>query len=336
MLIYRYFPAIAQDTIDLESLISIPPKTNGPVEVLFNLLDLELLNVNEVEETWEIRVELSTIWKDKQLRFNPELFGYNRKIFNDKAALNKTDRIWIPKINLRDQRGKREIIKTSLIINSDGLVELKEEFRIFIKSIQNLEDFPFDKHVLKLVFTSFVHDTNEVIFKAPDDTNLDIARERRDFYLRDFKILTTFEPNPENPEQEFATIQYILDIERIPFYYLWKSIIPLFIFVAITWTIFWIEMPWHVRVSITIVSLLTIVAFQISVSKDLPKISYSTVLDRLILLSIIFVGVNILETAVTHKLTKADKQLLAKKIDQIARWLFPLVYILLVIFIIFV
>jgi hypothetical protein len=41
------FPANAQDSTEIESLISIPPKTDGPVEVIFNLLDLELLNIEE-------------------------------------------------------------------------------------------------------------------------------------------------------------------------------------------------------------------------------------------------------------------------------------------------
>ncbi|MDA2918549.1 hypothetical protein MYX76_03470 [Desulfobacterota bacterium AH_259_B03_O07] len=78
--------------------------------------------------------------------------------------------------NLRDQRGKREIIKIGLIINSNGLIELKREFRIFIKAFLDLRNFPFDTHTLKLVFESFVFDTKELIFTVPDDINLDIAR----------------------------------------------------------------------------------------------------------------------------------------------------------------
>jgi hypothetical protein len=105
LLCFMQFPANAQDSTEIESLISIPPKTNRPVEVTFNLLDLELLNINEVEETWEIRVGLSLTWEDERLAFDAEKFSYDRKIFNDQAALNKINTIWIPKINLRGQRG---------------------------------------------------------------------------------------------------------------------------------------------------------------------------------------------------------------------------------------
>ena len=70
-------------------------------------------------------------------------------------------------------------------------------------------------------------------------------------------------------------------------------------------------------------SRLTRVAYRFTVDRLLPEISYLTRLDLFILLSMVLVFADLMESATTAYLHTSGRELIAARLDTHGRWLYP-------------
>jgi hypothetical protein len=99
--------------------------------------------------------------------------------------------------------------------------------------------------------------------------------------------------------------------------------------VLVPWSLFWVsteEFDWQMKIPVTM--MLAMVAFEYSISWDLPRISYITFLDAVFLTSFAFTFLTTVEITAVHVLIMRDKLHVAEKIQRSSRWLFPLAYLL--------
>ena len=126
---------------------------------------------------------------------------------------------------------------------------------------------------------------------------------------------------------KFSEFLMEITVTRRPGYYIGKVIFPILIIVAISWSVFWmVDSNLSGRMSVSLTSLLTSVAFQFVIAKALPRVSYFTFMDVLLSLSFIFMALTIFENLYVNILFLKDKEPIAIKIDHICRWAFPVVY----------
>ena len=97
----------------------------------------------------------------------------------------------------------------------------------------------------------------------------------------------------EYTESEYDYQGFIVEItaERISNYYIFKIILPILLILTITWSVFWIH-PSQIeaKVNITIVALLALIAYNLIMDKEIPKLDYLTFMDAFIFLSYVFTG----------------------------------------------
>ena len=96
----------------------------------------------------------------------------------------------------------------------------------------------------------------------------------------------------------------------------------------ISWSVFWVRgSQLEAKVNVTIVCLLSLIAYNFIIDEDLPKLSYLTFLDAFILLSYFYTGIaTILCVYSFVRKLKSGKDI--SKVDLIARWLGPMSYFL--------
>jgi hypothetical protein len=97
----------------------------------------------------------------------------------------------------------------------------------------------------------------------------------------------------------------------------------------VPWSVFWVstkEFDWQMKIPIAI--MLAMVAFEYSISWDLPRISYITFLDAVFLTSFAFTFLTTVEITAGHVLIMRQMLPAAEKIQRSSRWLFPLAYLL--------
>jgi hypothetical protein len=79
--------------------------------------------------------------------------------------------------------------------------------------------------------------------------------------------------------------------------------------------------------SLTVTSLLAAIAFQWTISDDLPNIGYLTTVDRIFYLAYLLIMLAMLQTVWTYNLVKNDNEKLAIKLEIIGRWVYPILFI---------
>ena len=129
-------------------------------------------------------------------------------------------------------------------------------------------------------------------------------------------------------------VELVFEIERDFQYYLFKVIFPIILILLVSWSVFWIHpKELESKLTITIVCLLSLIAYNFVIDEDLPKLSYLTILDYVVLLSYVFATIpNFISIYSFEKYR--SKKIIWKKVDRNSRIYGPLIYLILVIVII--
>jgi hypothetical protein len=122
-----------------------------------------------------------------------------------------------------------------------------------------------------------------------------------------------------------------LEAKRKVGYFIIKVIIPLMFIVAMSWVVFWIDpRESGTQISVAITTMLTLIAYRFAVGTSLPKVSYLTRLDYFILAATVLIFASLIEVVTTSFYAKGNNLARAQAIDHWSRWLFPAVFVLVV------
>ena len=104
----------------------------------------------------------------------------------------------------------------------------------------------------------------------------------------------------------------------------------------VCWSVFWIHpRELESKLTITIVCLLSLIAYNFVIDEDLPKLSYLTIIDYVILLAYIFATIPSFLSIYSFQNWSAKKTNW-KYLDKKSRIFGPLTFVTLVLFIIFI
>lgn len=322
--------AVQAQTEPFGNVIS-PPPGQIPVEVYVDLYGVNIFNIDEREETFEVEAFLYADWFDGRLAFDPDEAGTDIKIFQGETAVEmlKTD-VWWPDLEVVDSRGPRERLHTTLTIHYDGFVTYTERFSANIWQPFFFDEFPFDYHQISFTVAPFFYTSEEVFFIGPEDFDEGIREERQDLFweTNEWSIDSIQTVTERGGEFEFSTSTLIIEISRLPQFYISNVIIPLILIVSISWAVFWMDfgnMHLADRLSVSFTSVLTVVAFDFVTADNLPRLPYQTVMDRAITFSYIILTLSVMENVLAYLYYKRNENEI-QRIDRVARWLFPLIY----------
>ena len=121
-------------------------------------------------------------------------------------------------------------------------------------------------------------------------------------------------------------MSYITNIERNYMYFLSKIYLPIIIILLVSWSVFWIN-PKEIeaRLTVSIVCLLSLIAYTFIVDKDLPKLSYLTIMDFIILLSYFFSSIPTIGTIYVNLFNNDNVKV--KRIDNFFKFFVPFLYL---------
>ncbi|WP_420641654.1 hypothetical protein [Candidatus Leptofilum sp.] len=314
------------------SNVSVPPPNQFPVEVYVDLYGLNIFAIDEQNETFEIEAFIYADWFDDRLAFDPAAAGTERKVFQGETAVEmlKTD-VWWPDLEVVDVRGPRERLHTTLTIDYDGFVTYTERFHANIWQPFFFEEFPFDTHTISFTVAPFFYTSDQVAFLGPEDFLEDGERlEREDlaWETNEWSIDGVESVVARGGDFEFSTSTMFLEISRLPQFYISNVILPLFLIVAISWAVFWMDFgDMHLadRLSVSFTSVLTVVAFDFVTADNLPLLSYQTVLDAVLTFSYVILSLSVLENVLAYLNFRKNQQDI-QRLDKVSRWLFPLIY----------
>ena len=153
-------------------------------------------------------------------------------------------------------------------------------------------------------------------------------------------------------EEEWVVTSYSQEITEVPFergstnsrftttllvkrnleYYILRIFVPLFLIISVSWVIFFLK-DYGRQLEVASGNLLVFVAFNFTISGDLPRLGYLTVLDRFMIVSFCLTAIVVLISVCQKRLGAVGKQAVAAQIDTWVLVIYPLVYSLYIIWV---
>jgi len=99
-------------------------------------------------------------------------------------------------------------------------------------------------------------------------------------------------------------------------HFLFTTILPLFILVCLSWTVFWLdEETVSNRINISFIGILSVVAYYFVIQNNIPNISYLTLIDAFIIITFLVLAASVVVSLRVDKLNKAGQSMKGDKID---------------------
>ncbi len=231
---------------------------------------------------------------------------YYMKWFNlikeDRDTISRSEYIISPHFFEENDDAKHEKIST-VTFYRDSILNIKNDF--------NLKSFPFDRQKLTLkLFTE--NDLEFVKVNFTGLTELDLEEFKKENSINGWNINNIILSNSfvKKPafDEYFDAIQVDIVVDRKSGYYIFKIIVPIILILMICWSSVWID-PKEIesRLTITIVCLLSLIAYNFVIDADMPKLEYLTIMDYIILISYVYAAIPNFLSIYSFHLHKIDK-----------------------------
>ncbi|HEY4239065.1 MAG TPA: hypothetical protein VGM88_04590 [Kofleriaceae bacterium] len=263
---------------------------------------LGLSNINERAGTWDADYYLMEEWSAAP-GFTPQT-----EIVNELSRLGTQ-------------------YDTTLLV--DGHCSRSRRIRSTLRATYNLRRFPFDHQELAIEISDDEFPASELRYlDTPSALGFeDAARET----LSSWKIecdpvlthvVQAFRWERGTPEYDNASVTF--GVRRHVTFHLFKYFLPLFVIVALAFSVFWIDPDeLGAPATIGITCLLAAIAFQFAEASTLPEVSYLTLADRVYVVCYVAIGAALFETITANALARRGERERALRIDGWCRCLFP-------------
>lgn len=301
-----------------EDLASLPP--GRPVQVEVSVELLEVSQIADHEEKFDIEFYLYLVWNDRRLAFDAEKEGAEKRIVS-------IDKIWTPQPQLMDDLSVDVQNSNTAHVRPDGTVLFRQYYRGTVSSNFDLHDFPFDRHRLEVNIEATSGEIGDVVYASGENT----ARADARLLPHGWRLLgassSVAEKRYARLDETYSRFVYGIDVERDPHYYWWAIVLPLLPIVFTSWSVFWMNPDeFSSQVGVGITAMLTVVAYRITIDSSLPPLTYMTRMDYFLLLCQGFVFAAFLMSVVVHvcyTLDTSEMAALADRINARCRWLPP-------------
>jgi len=321
---------------------------SGPNGIATEIIVKEISQPTDAaKSTFEISYQEIIIWEQQGLDYISEkivsTFDQRHEFYCDFTRGEMEElKLYYPKINLINSLSndlQEEKFRFDAYLNDDDTVDgfwSKESTKdALIKSDFDYGAFPFDSQTVSLDFVS-------------EDRTYDLVHAKRysDFLERSFENIEfddwrkqSYSYSPffykGNFDQNFLGLKISFSLERNFGYYLSKVFLPILIILLVAFSVLWISpLQLESRLTVSVTCFLALIAFTYVADSDVPKLSYLTIMDNVILMSYFFAALPTFQSIFLYSFYQEDKES-AIRINTVFKRFVPILYVVSIILIIF-
>lgn len=315
----------------------MPNPPASPTTVKCGLMILDVIDIDDVNETFEAEIAISASWHDPRLAFDPQAEGTDRKLFQGEFQFAEVFPGWWPQLLIINQVGRGDTSAIKIEIAPDGRVTFLEQRNVLLETPMALYDYPFDTQRLKALLVPFGNTSDEVVLEVDERFNMatqDYVQQEQGvnvagWDLRSLEMTAGRTSSIGSLDTTFSRIVTTITLERRSGQIVWDILLPLVVLVSMVWSIFWLDSEDVAdRLNISFIGVLTIVAYQFVVIDNMPRMAYLTFTDTLLLISFLITSATIPQSLLLRRLIRKGRKAAADRIDRTCRWAFPLGYAL--------
>lgn len=206
--------------------------------------------------------------------------------------------------------------------------------------------YPFDKQIIpiQLEHTMLTSDQVEIVVDSQSYLNSGVSGDKwglspdlnfkdmifvKSLFQSDSRLYNTNfgDFTLTDYQSKYSQMSCNIYVKRNSIPYMLKFLIPLIIILGLAYLVFFIEADnLELACGLTVTSLLAAIAFQWTVSDDLPNVGYLSCADKVFYLGYVLIMLAMVQTVWTYHLEKSGKEKLALRMEMAGRWLFPILF----------
>jgi len=311
-------PEVLSGVADIEG----NPVVKQPTELSIGIQMDQITAVDQVAENYGAVATLRIDWQDPEYAFSPADCDCFVKIFTV-DSFNKfmidNDLIW-PDFVFFNQQGNRWIQNSLIILRSNGSASYLERFSTDFQAPDfNFERYPFDSQVFYMHVDSIYPEDFYVYSDKTDFSGLGEQLGEEEWQVTNYETIITTEDFGSRFSFKFEASRHLN-------YYLFRIFVPIVLIILVAWITFFLR-DYGRRIEVTSGNLLVFVAFNFTISDDLPRLGYMTFLDAILISTFIISALVIVFNVVLKRLEQTDRPEIAHRIDKFSMWLYPIIYL---------
>jgi hypothetical protein len=314
-------PAFGQS---IESLRTRPGSQGEPTIVQTAIFLVDVREIDGSRQTFSADVFLRLRWKDPRLASS------------DGLRVLQANTAWNPNLQIVNRVLVQSTLPEVLEVDKDGNVIYRQRFIGQFSCSLDLRAFPFDRQVFPVVFVAIGFSPADVKFVKDDETAMSPKLSITDWNVASWKA-------EEHPYQvalsgrSLAGYRFEFHASRYFYFFLVQIIIPMTLILGMSWIVFWLDpnQPGP-RISISITSMLTIVAYRLLLGNFIPRLSFLTRMDYFVFSCTFLVFLSLVTVVYISRLQLIQKESMANKLNNHCRWVFPSLFLVVIFFSFFV
>ena len=287
------------------------PDPTKPTQIKTAVFLIDIREIDGSKQLFNVDVAVRLRWKD------PRLAGSGVRTL----PINS---VWSPNIQIVNRVFVQTTIPETLEVDPEGNVLYRQRYIGQFSCKMDLKEFPFDRQALPIRFTSPGNSPQDIQFVQDTETAVGESLS-----ITDWKIITwksNQEPFQLIPNSKsLAAYSFEIITERRFYFFLVQIILPMGLIVGMSWIVFWLDpMQPGPRISISITSMLTIVAYRLLLSNFIPRLSFLTRMDYFVFACTFLVFLALVSLVAINRFMVTQREATGQKLDRLARWLFPI------------
>ena len=306
-----------QCTWDQKGLTGMPSPAGAPTDVTLRLYLNDIIAIHDAEQSFIADVLFRADWHDARLAHPAPL-----------PCSAEAGQIWTPVLQLLNRREIERIREPQIAVAPDGTVTFLIRSYGEFTFRADLSDFPFDTQELSFNIVSTYGREHVNLVTGPELVGITEEPSVANWRISRAESRSTTE-YIQPVDKHLARLDIVFDAERLTGYYTWQQLLPLFLVVMMTWVVFWIPQEYvPPRVGLAATSMLTLIAYRFAMSSVLPPIAYLTRLDIFIIGASVLVFAGLAASVAVSYIHEHHNEALADKVNRSARWMSPLLLVL--------
>lgn len=298
-------------------------ESSSPREVSVGMYLVDITNLDETNNTYTVEMDVYVAWHDPELEFDPVAAGTATMVYTGEEVGQIREDMWRAHIYPTNPVGQFSAGGKKLVVYPDGRAEFTGRVTATLRARLDYRRFPFDTQVLPIELESFPWNRDEVTL-LPDREHSGYGQLTA---LSEWEVVGLHIDQKEEIRVRdvvpFSDLCFSVSVKRDTGFYLWKIFLTVVIIVALTWVVFWMSGEGlGRRAGISSSGILTVIAYQFVTTSSLPKVSYLTVADKVMILSVVMIAFTMVESLLVDGLTRTDPER-KLRIDRVCRVAFP-------------
>jgi len=295
-----------------------PDPESGPTVVALGIFFQDLASLSDVDQTLDADAYIVARWRDPRLADPARGQG-------SAECPSPEGRLWMPALEPESLRARQAFYPARFLVDARGVVAYAR--RLFVKVSYPLDfrDFPLDRHRWTITLWPVLSRADEVVFHPlPRVTGRSERLSLQGWRVGEPVAKAGTGTRPARPGT-FARFDVELDLARDWSYHAWKLGLPLTLIVLMAYAVYFVPATAVAQqIGLGMTSMLTLIAYMVTLGNTLPRISYLTRADRFFVGSAALVFLGLVKAVLSAALAQSPNARLIASADRWGRWLYPL------------